>query len=298
MIAVNRPGWFARLSIHVLIYAGAVTMVAPFAWMVTTSLKTQSEALGKRPSAAQAEAEAPTQREVTLLPAGAPADWQWENYAEAWRAANLDRFYFNSIFVSVVVTAVSLLHIALAGFAFAKLRFAGRRITFLVLLLTMMLPYQVYFIFAYILCVQLGYVDNYQALIVPFLASAFGVFYMRQAIVSVPDDLIDAGRVDGMSYFETFLHVVLPTVRASLGALAIFTFMVHWNSFFWPLIVIDSERYMTLPLAIAALSSGSYSTQITVQMAAATIITLPTIGVYLLFERQFVRGIALTGLKG
>lgn len=283
MSRLNRPPLLSRLLIHVVVYIVALTMLLPFAWMISTSLKTRQEAIAETPHA---------------LPAGWPWQWQWGNYGEAWKSARLGRFYMNSLIVATSVTVLSVIYNALAGFAFAKLRFAGRRVTFTLMLATMMLPYQVYFIFAYMLCSWLGYVDRYEALIVPFLASAFGIFYMRQAVASVPDSLLDAGRVDGFTNFELFLHVIAPAVRPGLGALAIFTFMAHWNSFFWPLIVIDSDKYYTLPLAVAALASGLYADSWPIQMAAATIITLPIIVLFLLFQRSFVRGITLTGIKG
>jgi multiple sugar transport system permease protein len=291
MNRVNRPALLSRLCIHAVVYALALTMLVPFAWMVSTSLKTRDRAIAAPPEGSKAAL-------LWALPAGGPREWRWRNYADAWHAARLGRFYANSAFVAVTVTLLAVIHNALAGFAFAKLRFAGRRPTFALVLATMMLPYQVYFIFAYVLCAWLGYIDHFQALIVPFLASAFGIFYMRQAIGSVPDDLLDAGRVDGLTRFELFRHVVVPNVRPALGALAIFTFMASWNSFFWPLIVIDSGDMYTLPLAVAALSTATYSDSWPVQMAAATIITLPVIAVFLVFQRWFVRGIALTGVKG
>lgn len=281
MSRLNQPRLGTRLLIHIIVYAGGLTMVLPFAWMVITSLKTSNDVL----------------QSSAILPAGAPTQWEWGNYRQAWESAQLGRFYLNSAVVAIAVTVLSVLYNALAGFAFAKLRFAGRRITFGIVLATMMLPYQVYFIFAYILCDRLGYLDSYQGLIVPFLASAFGIFYLRQAISSVPDSVLDAGRVDGLTNFELFWHLVVPTVRPALGALAIFTFMAHWNSFFWPLIVIDSSTYNTLPLAVAALSYGLYADSWPVQMAAASIITLPMILVFLIFQRQFVSGVALTGMK-
>jgi multiple sugar transport system permease protein len=282
MSRVNQPPPLARAGIHVVVYVLGLTMLLPFGWMISTSLKTRSEAIAATPH---------------WLPAGWPWEWPWGNYREAWQSAQLGRFYGNSLFVAVTLTVLSTLHNALAGFAFAKLRFAGKRAAFGLLLATMMLPYQVYFIFAYILCVWLGYVDHYQALIVPFLATAFGIFYMRQAIVTVPDSLLDAGRVDGLTDFELFWHLVVPTIRPALGALAIFTFMGAWNSFFWPLVVIDSDATYTLPLAVAALASGMYADSWPIQMAAATIITLPMILVFLIFQRGFVRGVTLTELK-
>ncbi len=279
---LNTPPLAVRLLVHLLVYALGLTMLLPFAWMVSTSLKSRTEAIGVTPH---------------WLPAGWPWEWPWRNYIEAWNVARLGQFYRNSLLVAVVVTALSAVHNALAGFAFAKLRFRGQRPTFAMLLATMLLPYQVYFIFAYMLCVWLGYVDRFQALIVPFLASAFGVFYMRQATTAVPDALLDAGRIDGLSDFELFWNIIVPTVRPAVGALAIFTFMGVWNSFFWPLVVIDSYRCYTLPLAVAELASGMYVDSWPVQMAAATIVTLPMIIVFLVFQRGFVRGIALTGIN-
>ncbi len=279
----DTPHWCPRLLVHLVAYALAFTMLVPFGWMVLTSLKTRSGAIAVP---------------LRWFPEGWPWQWQWGNYLEAWKVAELGRFYLNSIIVAVAITVLAGAHNALAGFAFCKLRFAGKRGTFALLMATMMLPYQVYFIFAYVLCTWIGYIDTYQALIVPFLASAFGIFYMRQAIMSVPDSLLDAGRMDGMTDFELFWHIVLPAVRPAVAALAIFTFMFGWNNFFWPLIVIDTSDHVTLPLAVQALATGLYVDSWPVQMAAATIITVPILVVFLIFQRRFVEGITLTGVKG
>jgi len=281
--AANRPHWLVRWLVHVVTYAVALTMIAPFGWMVSTSLKTSQRAIDPNPS---------------LLPDGPPTQWQWNHYVEAWDRAHLGDFYLNSIIVALVVTVLSVLFCAMAGFAFAKLRFAGRKITFAILLATLLLPYQVYFIFAYFICSWLGYIDQLHALIVPFLASAFGIFYMRQSIIAVPDSLLDAGRIDGFTDFELFVNIIVPTVRPALAALAIFTFMASWNNFFWPLIVIDSSDHITLPLAVERLSAGQFVDSWPQRMAAATIITVPTIFVFVLFQRSFVEGLALTGVKG
>ena len=284
MSAWSKPSFPVRAAVHVMVYALAATMLVPFAWMISSSLKTDAEAIDVS--------------RIALLPAGSVTDWKWHNYLEAWRLAELGDVYLNSLIVAVVVTVLSVLHNALAGFAFAKLRMKGKRSVFIAMLMTMMLPYQVYFLFAYILCGWLGYVDHLHALIVPFLASAFGIFYMRQSIITVSNGLLDAGRVDGLTDFELFWNVVLPSIRPAVGALAIFTFMASWNNFFWPLIVIDSQENFTLPLSVAALSSGLYVQSWPVQMAAATIITVPTIVVFMMFQRVFVQGLALTGMKG
>jgi ABC-type glycerol-3-phosphate transport system permease component len=283
---VSRPGQpslAVRLTVHVVIFVAALSMVAPVAWMVSSSLKTQGESLSAAP---------------TLLPAGPPNRWQWSNYIEAWKIAEFGRFYGNSLAVALAVTVLSLAHNALGGFAFAKLRFRGKRITFAVMMATMLLPLQVYFIFAYVLCGWLGYVDRLQALIVPFLASAFGIFYMRQSVATVPDSLLEAARIDGMNEFDVFWHVIVPLVRPALGALAIFTFMASWNNFFWPLIVIDSTDKFTLPLAVNRLTTDYFTPSPPVRMAAATLLVVPTVVVYLIFERTFIKGMTLTGVKG
>jgi len=251
--------------------------------MVSTSLKTDGQILAS---------------ELRLLPEGAPWEWAWTNYLSAWDHAHLAEFYGNSLVVSLTLTVLALTHNALAGFAFARLRFRGRDLAFGLVLSTMMLPAQVSFLFAYLICAWLGYVDNLFGLIVPGLASAFGIFYLRQACLSVPQSLLDAGRIDGFTDFELFWHVVRPSITPALAALAIFTFMGSWNAFFWPLVVIDSTEHFTLPLAVNALASGEYVSSWAVQMAALTIITLPNVAVFLLFSRQFMRGLALTGVKG
>ena len=279
MIRPGRTTPAKRLIVHMVVYAVALTMIVPFLWMVITSLKTDQEAL------------APT---VSLLPKGA---WQWSHYVEAVRSASLDRFYLNSVVVAVVTTVLAVAHNALAGFAFSKLRFHGKAILFALTLATMMLPLQVFFVFAYIIAGRLGFVDNLQALIVPFLASGFGVFYMRQAVAGVPDSLIEAGRIDGMSDMDLFWHLVRPTIWPAVSALAIFTFINSWNSFFWPLIVADSTSTKTLPIAVAELAAGRYVQSWPVRMAAGVILTLPLIVVFIVFQRAFVRGVTLTGLK-
>ncbi|MBX3323089.1 MAG: carbohydrate ABC transporter permease [Phycisphaeraceae bacterium] len=279
--AFSRPGVVWRAIAHVVVYAFALSMLIPFVWMVLTSLKTDLEA-GQMPTLA------------TILP---QHGWQWENYRKALETAQLGDFYWMSTSVAVVTTVLAVAHNLLAGYAFAKLRFRGKRILFGMTLATMMLPIQVFFIFAYVICSWLGYVDNFQALVVPFLVSGFGIFYMRQAISSVPDDLIDAARMDGMGEFDIVWMVVRPIVWPSIAALGIFSFVNSWNSFFWPLIVIDSLKNKTLPLAIADLSNNMYFSAWPVTMAAGTMLVVPLVLVFFLAQRAFVQGVAMTGLK-
>lgn len=274
----SEPHPLLKLLAHLMAYGLGFTMLLPFAWMVSASLKNNEEVFAWPP---------------TFI----PKTWVWSNYPRAWQAADIGRYFQNSIFVAVAVTAFSVFFNALAGFAFAKFRFRGRDAVFMGILATMMLPGQVTLIVAYLLVARLGYTNTYQALIVPGLAGAFGIFYMRQAMQRVPDELIDAARVDGFTDFEIFYHVALPLLKPAVSALGIFTFMGSWNAFFWPLIVIDDKSLYTLPLAVNALASQQVVQSWPLLMAATTMIVLPIIFVFLLFQRQFVRGVAMTGLK-
>lgn len=276
----GQPPLALRVLVHAVVWLVALTMLAPFIWMVLTSLKTEPESL-----------------QPTTWRALLPRSPQWGNYVRAVREAELGRFYANSLVVAAATTLLAVAHNLLAGYAFCKLRFAGRRILFGLTLATMMLPIQVFFIFAYLIAAQLGYVDNLQALIVPFLASGFGVFYMRQAVSAVPDSLLEAGRLDGMRELDLLWSIVRPIVWPAVTALAIFSFMNSWNAFFWPLIAVDSVQHKTLPLAIADLSAGMYVQSWPVQMAAATVLVLPLVLVFFLAQRAFIRGVAMTGLK-
>ncbi|XAL98030.1 carbohydrate ABC transporter permease [Phycisphaeraceae bacterium D3-23] len=276
----TKPRLATRLMVHAVVYAAALTMLLPFLWMVLTSLKTADQAT-----------QSPTLG--TLL----PSDPQWGNYAEAMRSAGLMQFYKMSLGVAVVTTVLAVAHNALAGYAFAKLRFAGKRILFVATLATMMLPAQVFFLFAYVICSRLGYIDDFRGLVVPFLASGFGVFYMRQAVAAVPDALLEAARLDGMADTEIFWVIIRPIIWPAISALAIFTFMNSWNSFFWPLVIIDSNENKTLPLAIAELAAGKYVQSWPIIMAAATILVMPLIVVFFLAQGAFIRGVALSGMK-
>lgn len=274
------PSPSVRLLAHAAVFAVAIAMVLPFGWMVVTSLKTDVEAL--RPPAWG-----------DLLPSR-PA---WSNYSRAVREAELGEFYTNSIVVAVVTTVLGVFHNALAGYAFARMRFLGKRALFALVLATMMLPVQCFVIFAYIVAGRLGLTNSLPALIVPFLASGFGIYFMRQAVQAVPDSLLESGQIDGMGDFELFWTVVRPAAWPAISALGILTFMNSWNAFFWPLIAIDSLEKKTLPLAIADLSAGIYIQSWPVQMAAATIMTAPLVVVFVLAQRAFVRGMTAGGVK-
>jgi len=262
-----------------LVYAGAASMVLPFLWMVSTSLKTESDAFAWPP-------------ELLPLPA------RWENYLDAWQIAPFARFFFNSTVVSVTVTVVSLGLSAMAGFAFAKYRFRGRELLFLAVLATMMVPFQVRMIPTFLILKQLHWLDTYAGLTVPGFASAFGIFFMRQFMLTIPDDFLDAARIDGCSELRIWSRIMLPLCKPALATLAVFTFMGAWNDFMGPLMVVKSDEMRTLPLAISALSAGHYVMSWPLLMAGATLVILPVLLAFLLAQRHFTESIVMSGIKG
>lgn len=268
-----------RLAIWLLVVGGAISMLIPFLWMISTSLKTDDNAFAFPPQ---------------LLP------WppKWENYPAALKVAPFGRFFLNSLFISVTVTVTSLLLNSLAAYGFAKFNFKGRNTLFMVLLASMMIPGQVTMIPGFLLLKNLGWLDTYAGLIVPGIAGAFGIFFLRQYMLTLPDELFDAARVDGATEMGIFWRIVLPLAKPALATLAIFTFMGSWNDFLGPLIVVKSEEMRTLPLAVSALSAGHYVMSWPLLMAGACFVILPVIVVYLVAQRYFVEGIALGSVKG
>lgn len=272
-------GRLTRTTVWMIVMAGGLMMVVPFLWMVLTSFKSDAEALAFPPRAF-------------------PEYFRWENYAEAWKIAPFGRFFFNSVVVSAAITAGSLLLNSLAAFGFAKYPFRGRNILFIGLLATMMIPGQVTLIPSFLLLKHLAWLDTYTGLIVPGLAGAFGIFFLRQAMLTIPDEYVDAARLDGASELAIFRQVALPMIRPAMATLAVFTFLGAWNDFLGPLIVVKSEEMKTLPLAISALSAGHYVMSWPLLMAGASFVVVPVLLVYLLAQRYFVEGVASGGLKG
>jgi multiple sugar transport system permease protein len=269
---------------HLLKYAvlvvGAVLMLLPFEWMVVASV--------------MAPAEIMTRPLVWL-----PAVPQLQNYARLAEAIPLARMYLNSLIVTTGITLGILLSSSLAGYGFAKFQFPGRDVLFLLVLATIMIPFFVFLIPVFYIVSQLDWVDTYQGLIVPNLVTAFGIFLMRQYMLSLPDELLDAARIDGASEFAIYWRIVLPLVGPALGALAILAFVYHWNAFLWPLVIIRSGDLATIPIGLNSLRVyASQPEVINLQMAGATVAIVPVLVVFAVLQRWFVQGIALTGLKG
>lgn len=266
-----------RVAAHAVLLVMAFVSVAPFVWMFLGSFKTFNEL---------------TQNPPTLL----PAQWTFDNYQVIIQQANFARALWNSVLVATVVTLATLTTSSLAGYVFAKYRFWGKEQLFVVLLSTMMIPFSVVLVPLYVTISALSLANTLWALIVTGLCSTFGIFLMRQFIEGIPGELVDAGRIDGASERWIFTRVILPLATAPISALAVFTFLGNWDSYLWPLVVISSDEIKTVPLVLAGLRS-LFWTQYQLYMAGSVLTVAPVLLVYAFAQRQFIRGIALTGMK-
>jgi len=265
-------------AVYAFLILGAISMAVPYVWMFVTSIKPIEEI--------QSYPLSFVVKHPTLLP-----------YQDLFRLVPMARYLANSIFVAGAVTIANLFFCSLAAYAFAKHRFWGRDKIFFILLGSLMIPWEVNLISGFILMKKLGWLNSYFALIVPQMAGVFGIFLCRQFIMSIPDDLIDAAKIDGCGEFVIYRLVILPLIKPVLATLAIFTFLAQWNSFIWPLIVISSAKIRTLPLALSVLN-GQFGTNFAMVMAGAVVATTPMLVVFLAFQKYFIKGIALTGLRG
>lgn len=263
---------------YTILSIGGLIMLIPFIWMLSTSLKAAGDVF-------------------VFPPKWIPSPILWRNYIDAWNAVPFNRFFINSIFVSVSVTFGQVATSCLAAYAFARLNFFGRDKLFLGYLATMMVPGQVTMIPVFIVLKKLNWIDTYQALILPGIFSAYGTFMLRQFFMTIPKDLIDAAKIDGCSQVGTLARIVVPLSTPAIATLATFTFLGVWNDFMWPLIVTNSMEMKTLPVGLASFQ-GLYTTDWTLLMAASTIVLIPVIIVYIFNQRFFTRGIVLSGIKG
>lgn len=271
----SRP--VARVAGYVVLTVAAAVTVLPLLYMAALSLQTEAETLAANP---------------VLWPESP----QWGNYAELFERAPFAHFIANSLIVAGGITVAHLVFDPLIGYVFAKFRFPLRNTLFLLLLTTLMIPLFVRMIPLYVMMSDLGWLDTHQALIVPFLMDAFGIFLMRQFIQPIPDDLIHAARIDGASELRIYLRVILPQVKPALAVLGLFTFVFQWNEFLWPLVATSSEEMRTIPVGLT-LFNQEYFTLWHLTAAGSVILFVPTVLLFLFSQRYFVRGITLSGLK-
>jgi len=265
--------WYA-----VLILISLVTVV-PFLWIFLTSFK------------------GPLDQIVSVPPQLIPHDPTFDNYVRVWNQLPVGRFFLNSILVAVCTVGLNVLVCSLAAYPLAKMKFRGRDLIFYLLLATIIVPVQLTYIPSFVLAVKVfKYYDTLRAVILPNLASAFNIFLLRQAFRSVPNDLLDAGRIDGASELRIWWGIVLPVVRPSLATVAIFTFVNSWNDFFWPSLMLHTREQMTLPVGLMALQ-GMFTSDFRGIAAGVTMVVVPILIFFIALQRQFIRG--LTGaVKG
>lgn len=268
----------AAIVIHIVLWVGIVIVAVPFIWMVLSSFKSLPEFYT-----------------FDFL----PKKWDFSAFIYIFQQTSYVRWYGNSIFVGVVVTASELFFSSLVGYTLAKFKFRGRGAVFLLILSTLMVPTELLVIPWYVLSAHLHWTDSFWGIMFPGMISGFGVFLMRQFMLGIPDDLLDAARIDGMSEFGIYLRVVLPQVKASLSALGILTFLGNWNAYLWPVIVISTEKMRTLPVGISMFASADNGggLQWNLIMAMSTLAVIPIIVIYFIFQKRIVEGIALTGIK-
>jgi multiple sugar transport system permease protein len=268
-----RPG---RILAWTLLFIGGVIMVTPLLFMLSTSLKDASQVYDLR-----------------VIPAAPTLD----NYIEILSDGRFTRWFINSMIVAAIVTLSNVFFDSLVGYTLAKFRFRGRYIVFIAILSTLMIPTEMLVLPWYLMASQFGWLDSYWGIMFPGMMTAFGTFLMKQFFESVPDDFLEAARIDGLNEFTIWWKIAMPLVTPALSALAIFTFLGNWTAFFWPLIVTTSAELYTLPVGLS-----SFAVEQSIQwekiMTGASIATLPTLIIFLFLQRYIVRGVMLAGLKG
>lgn len=268
-----RPG---RIIAWTLLFIGGLIMITPLAFMFSTSLKPAGEVYDLR-----------------LIPVTPTL----ENYLKVMTNSQFPRWFVNSTIIAVAVTLSNIFFDSLVGYTLAKYRFRGRNFVFIAILSTLMIPTEMLVIPWYLMSAKLGWLNTYWGIMFPGMMTAFGTFLMKQFFEGVPDDFLEAARVDGLNEFQIWWKVAMPLVTPALSALAIFTFLGNWTAFFWPLIVTTNKDLYTLPVGLSSFAV-EHSVQWEIVMTGAAIATLPTLLVFLVFQRYIVRGVMLAGVKG
>lgn len=262
--------------VYVLLALGGIIMIFPFVWMVATSFKQPWDVFN-----------------LSIIPPEAT----FNNYIRLFEKSNFPRWFLNSFVVGLLVTFSVLFFDSLVGYTLCKFNFRGKKIIFILILSTMMIPTEMLVIPWYIMSNKWGWVNSYWGIMFPGIMTGFGTFLMRQFFQGVPDELLDAARIDGLNEFQIWRKIAMPLVKPAISALAIFTFLGNWNAFLWPLIVISETKLYTLPVGLAFFS-GEFQTEWEMVMTGASVATIPVLIVFLIFQKQIIKGIALSGLKG
>ncbi|MHC3467817.1 carbohydrate ABC transporter permease [Streptomyces sp. 7R007] len=278
---LRRPDRARRPLMYLLASLGLLVMATPFLWMALSAFKTR--------------------RDLTASPpVWLPTRWTLGNFRALLDQLDMPRYFLNSLIVAVLVTVCNLLFCSMLGYALAKLDFAGRSKVFGVVLAALMVPANLLILPLYVLMSELNLIDSYAGLVLPFAAGAFGVFLMRQFMQSVPDEVLEAARIDGAGEWYIFWRIVLPLVKPALATLTIFTFLGSWNNFVWPLVATNDPGKYTLPVALATFANDPNRTVAGgngMLMAGSLLVVLPVLVVFAVLQRHFTQGIATAGLK-
>lgn len=267
--------YFNRTILHILLIIGGVVFVFPFIWMLLSSFMTNKEIVSSP---------------ITLF----PGSFYLGNFKTVFEEIPIGRAWFNSLYTSSVVTFFVLFTSSLSGYMFSKMRFRGNNVLFTLVLSSMLFPTHVILIPLFLLVSKMKLSDSYIGIMIPFLISGFGIFLLRQFIYGIPNSLIDAAKIDGASDFRIYFRIILPLTKPILSALGILTFVWTYDELLWPLIVINSNEMKTIPVLLGHFTraSGQYPGS---SMAAATLVVIPIIIIYLIFQRNFIKGISMTG---
>lgn len=269
----------SKIGLHALLIIGSLFMVLPFLWMIISSFKPN----------------------IDIVSVGFKLfspNWTLDNYRKVLSDMNIGRAYFNSIFVASVATAFTIFSASAAGFLFSKLKFWGRDALFFLVLGSVMIPPQIVLIPLYLMISKAHLVNSYPGLIIPFLINAFGVFLMRQFIYGIPNDLLEAARIDGASDWRIYFRIILPLVKPAIAVVGILTFLWAYDEFLWPLVVINNNAMRTLPLILGRYAMAEGGAVAGASMATTSLVLGPLLLIYFFFQRFFIKGISMTGMKG
>lgn len=266
-----------KVILYSVLLIGVIVTIAPFLWMISASLM-------------------PVGQANQFPPKFWPEKVTFEHYQTLFSRLNVARYFLNSIVISLSITGISLIFNSMAGFAFAKYRFAGKQKLFKLLLSAMVIPAQVTMLPLFLMLNRMGFINTYWGVIIPGMASIYGIFLIRQYIISIPDSLIESARIDGAHDFYIYWKIILPVAKPILVTLALFTFMGAWNDFLWPLIVLTKDSMYTLPVVLANLM-GEHVQDTEMMMAGSVITILPIIIVFLAMQKYYMRGIMLGSVK-
>ena len=278
-----RETWWRRIGLplitHLVLMAGCAVMLFPYLWMVGTSFKPADEIL-------------------LWPPRVLPIRWSWTNYPTVMEAAPFVRYFLNSVLVAVGSTVVVIATSLLAGFIFGKYRFPGKKLLFLVILASAMFPFETYMIPLYLTMKSFGWINTYQGIAAPYLIMSFGIFLMRQHIAhGIPDELLDAARVDGASELALFLRIIVPLCSSAVGAIGILAFIQAWSAFIWPLLMATNKNMFLMELGLSTFQFR-FTVDYHLLSAAAVMNTVPMLIVFIILRRRIMESVALTGLKG